>query len=77
MKDRWGSNIVSSDPWMSLASSHGRVDHSRAPPGGCCAAALYNDWKVRNAKSMQRSASVVLKKCLLSATLAMVPIIGF
>ncbi len=53
MKDRWGSIIVSSDPLMSSAPSHGRVDHFRAPPGGCCAAALYNDWKVRNAKSMQ------------------------
>lgn len=51
-KDRWASKKVSSDLWMHSASSHGRVDHSRAPPGGRCSTALYYDRKVRNGKSM-------------------------
>lgn len=45
LKDRSVSIIVSIDPWMSSAPSHGRVDHFRAPPGGRCAAALYYDRK--------------------------------
>lgn len=41
-----GSVLTFCAQWMPPDSNHGRMDHPRAPPGGCCAAALYYDWKV-------------------------------